>query len=97
MIRIVATFTNDKGNEERIIYKMKEDKKKKKSSTSSWALFIYITIGIIAVAAIFMFIIYFKNKSSKNKENIVNEKIEPISNLEDSKNDSLVNESANKQ
>ena len=96
MIRIVAAFINDKVYEERIIYKMKEEKKKK-SSNSSWATFIFLIIGIIAVAAIFMFIIYIKKKSSKNKENITNEKIEPISNLEDSKNDSLVNESANKQ
>ncbi len=94
MIRIVAAFTNDKGYEERIIYKIK--KEKEKSKTSSWLVFLYVIIAIIAVAAIFMLIISLKNKKSEGEKNITNEKIEPITNLEDSKNESLVNENNNK-
>ena len=81
LIRIVATFKNSKGFEERIIYKIKEDKKDNPSS-NSFKYFPYIFIAIVIIAIIIIFSIYLSNKKK-----IKNEKIEPIANFEDSRND----------
>ena len=95
LIRIVASFINNNGFEERIVYKPKEDKKDddndNKSDDSSFS-FLYIIIPfIILIIIIIIIVIYLKKQDNKENEeetnNINNTKIEPlsISNLEESK------------
>ena len=97
LIRIVASFINSNGYEERIIYvnEKKEDKKeeeeedKNKENSYSLNIFIGFIIVLVIIGIIIIVINYLKNKKKIKLDN-ENENIEPIANLEDSKNDELI-------
>ena len=91
LVRIVVNFINDKGFEERVIYKIKEEEKKEEEN--SYRVFIYFSIALVIISVIIILIFCIKNNKDKNNTSkLNNDKIEPISNLEDSKTEDLIEE-----
>mgnify|MGYP006873017361 CR=1 FL=1 len=90
LVRIVASFTNENGIEERILYTLKKEEEKKESG-NSFTVFIYFSIALVVISVIVIIIFCTRNKGKdRPSSTIKNQKIEPISNLEDSKTDELL-------
>ena len=89
LVRVVASFINGNGIEERILYTLK--KEEKEEGGSSFKVFIYFSIAIVVISIIVIIVFCTRNKNKdRPSSKIKNQKIEPIPELEDSKTDELV-------
>ena len=89
LVRVVASFTNKNGIEERILYTLK--KEGEKESGISFKVFIYFSIALVVISIIVIIIFCTRNRGKdRPSTKIKNQKIEPIPELEDSKTDELI-------
>ena len=89
LVRVVASFTNKNGIEERILYSLK--KEGEKENGISFKVFIYFSIALVVISIIVIIIFCTRNRGKdRPSTKIKNQKIEPIPELEDSKTDELI-------
>ena len=88
LVRVVASFTNKNGIEDRILYTLK---KEENEDSGSFKVFIYFSIALVIISVIVIIVFCTRNKGKdRSPSKIKNQKIEPIPELEDSKTDELV-------
>ena len=91
LIRVVASFINNKGFEERIVYKVdNEDENPDSESEYMFSLVVYICVFIaltIIAIIVILILVNIEKKALKRPNKMKNGKVELLSNLDETKNE----------